>query len=492
MVKYNLSKSQYCRGKRCLKSIWLYKNRKDLIEDPSDFKAILFRQGHEVGELAQTYFENGVLIAEGLEDIQAALDKTEKALKNKVPYIYEGAFLYDGILIRADIVECHSDGTLSLIEVKSTNEVKSHHVDDVAIQKYVLTKLGFEVKSSHLMHLNRNYVRENKLDIKSLFTIFCVDDDVEHVWDEVENYLEKIRNTIFSESEPTVTVGSKCNSPYGCDFKKYCWKKIEIDSIHNLTRIKEDKRLALVEMGISKVQDIPLEAVKLSSNQMVQRQAAIEKSVVIDKDRLNKHIDQLRFPLYFLDYESVSYAIPPYAQTRPYLHLPFQYSLHVLHEPNGELSHFEFIHTEATDPRRALAKSLVGHITDDGGSVIVYHASYEKSRTEELAEIFPDLSDRLKNINSRFWDLEIPFAKRWYYDWRFGKSSSIKVVLPVLCPELSYKDLSIQDGGTASVKYMDMINSSNRKQVSKDLLAYCKLDTLAMVNILKELEAYEK
>lgn len=484
----NLSKSQYCRGKRCLKSIWLYKHRRDLAEPPSDFKTILFRQGHEVGELAQSYFPGGELIRAKHNEVEGALKQTREAIERGKTVLYEAAFLYDSILIRADIVKIHEDRAIEVIEVKSTNDVKDHHIDDVAIQKYVIENCGYKIKGCCLMHLNRNYYRSNGLDIKNLFSIVPVDSDVERRSAMIDITLKRIRRTIQEKSEPAESVGTKCTQPYDCDFKRYCWKDLSEDSIHQLTRISEDKRRLLISLGVEKIQDISTAEVKLSANQLVQKEAVDERKVVKKDKQIKTFLGELNYPLYFFDYESVSYAIPPYDNVRPYLHLPFQYSLHILNTPGGDLIHKEFIHTENTDPRRAVAEQICKDIPKDGGSVVVYHAKYERSRTEELAEAFPGLSDHLRDIVGRLWDLETPFAKRWYCDWRFGKSSSIKVVLPILCPELSYKSLAIQDGGTASVKYMEIINSKGKDRVKKELLEYCRLDTLAMAEILKFLQ----
>jgi hypothetical protein len=196
-------------------------------------------------------------------------------------------------------------------------------------------------------------------------------------------------------------------------------------------------------------------------------------------------------PLYFLDYESVAYAVPMYDGSWPYRQLTTQYSLHILDKPGAELRHKEFIHDEPSDPSRAVAEQLLKDIADDGGSIIVYHLGFEKARTEELAKALPDLADRLRSLNARMWDLESPFAKRWYWDHRFSGSSSIKSVLPVLRPDFSYVDLAIQKGDQAQTMYSKMVSmtefNQDRLKIKNALLAYCQRDSLAMYLVLKEL-----
>ena len=200
---------------------------------------------------------------------------------------------------------------------------------------------------------------------------------------------------------------------------------------------------------------------------------------------------ELIYPLYYLDYESVSYAVPKYEGSWPYKHLITQYSLHIQKTPDSALEHHEFLHNEDSDPSRDIAQSLIANIKQDKGSVIVYNKKYERGRTKELAEALPEFRDRLEDIIGRMWDLEVPFSKRWYWDQRFDGSSSIKKILPVFAPEFSYQDLEIGNGSLAQLKYAQMIelpkDSLERENIRRNLLKYCERDTLAMVMVLHQL-----
>lgn len=200
---------------------------------------------------------------------------------------------------------------------------------------------------------------------------------------------------------------------------------------------------------------------------------------------------ELNYPLYYLDYESVSYAVPKFDGSWPHKHLTTQYSLHIQRTPESKLEHFEFLHNENSDPSKALAESLLSNINADRGSVIFYYKTYERDRTKEMADMAPEYRDRLEDIIDRMWDLETLFAKRWYWDPKFEGSSSIKNVLPVFAPEFSYKDLEINKGDLAQIKFAEMIalpkGSHAREKIRQDLLKYCQRDTLAMVIILSQL-----
>ena len=109
-----------------------------------------------------------------------------------------------------------------------------------------------------------------------------------------------------------------------------------------------------------------------------------------------------------------------------------------------------------------------------------------------MGEMLPEFKEALEAVNDRIVDLIIPFKSKWYDDPRCEGSASIKAVLPVLCPELSYKELGIQEGGSAQRLWMEAVLDSKRvdekDQILNDLIEYCKLDTFAMVEIFRCLE----
>ncbi len=488
---YRLSKSQYCTGRKCLKALWLYHHKRELADPVTPFQQNIFDQGTAVGELATKYFPGGVLISESHKASDLAIAKTLKAVQEGASAIFEAGFKACNVLIRVDVLRNNNDGTWDLIEVKSTNgvEPKAHH-DDVAIQKWVLTQSGIKVKNSYLMHLNREYIRQGELDLKKLFTLEPLDEVVQGNVEEVEKYLDLIQANLNLEKEPSELIGSKCNNPYICEFKSHCWDEAQPGSIHTISRINDKKRHELMDAGIINIVDTP-DNFKWSANQQIEVDSYKRNEVHIELEALKSHLQEIRYPLYFLDYESVAYAIPRFDGSWPHKQLITQYSLHVKEKPNSEVIHKEYLHNEYSDPAETLATRLLADIKDDNGSIVIYHKTYERDRTKELAEQLPELSIPLNQLIDRMWDLEVPFAKRWYWDPKFNGSSSIKNVLPVFVPEFSYKDLDIQKGDVAQMEYGRMIemekDSPERQQIRKALLKYCERDTLAMVIILERL-----
>ena len=384
-----------------------------------------------------------------------------------------------------DILKRNDDGTFDLIEVKSNTSLKKEHLPDCAIQLYVLQNLGIQIRQVCVMYLNREYVRRGELDLSQLFVIQAINDKIKEELENVPKYLNEISLVLSKNEEPFWRIGSICNNPYPCEFKKYCWKEVSNKSIHSISRITDKQRQYLIDIGVNLISDVP-DDFKLSIPQKIQVDCEKSQTKLIDENSIKEHLSHLQYPLYFLDFETYGYAVPQYEGTRPYQHLPFQYSLHVKQNPNAELVHYEFLFDKKENPSHALAEHLIQHIGLTG-SIVVYYASFEGSRIKEMAAEFSDLSVQLQLIHNRLWDLQIPFAKKWYCAPDFNGSASIKNVLPVLVPELSYSTLEIQKGDIAQLKYSELINlpqeSAERNKIKNALLEYCGLDTLAMVYI---------
>ncbi len=255
-----------------------------------------------------------------------------------------------------------------------------------------------------------------------------------------------------------------------------------------------ERKFELYYSNILKFENISKEF-KLSKNQKIQIECELNEQSIINKEKLNAFIIDLNYPLHFLDFETFNTAIPIFENTRPYQQLVFQYSLHIKESNKNTVDHYEFLaETDGSDPRIKFIKQLIKNCKTQG-DILVYNISFERSKLLELAETFPEFSKPLKAITERMKDLMIPFQKKWYYTPKMKGSYSIKNILPALVPELSYQSLNIKEGATASLTISQMIEGNFKgdlDQTKKDLLEYCKLDTLAMVKILEKIDAVLK
>ena len=262
-------------------------------------------------------------------------------------------------------------------------------------------------------------------------------------------------------------------------------------SIFNLYSMHKAQKFEIYEQGIIQYDDIP-EDYSLDAVQRLQVDTSKTKTPYIDKEIINDFLNTIEYPINFFDFETFQNAIPRFDGQRPYMQIPFQYSLHILHE-DGTLEHKEFLGDENSDPREALIEQMLQDITPTG-SIVAYNQGFEKGRIKELAMFSEMRHDDLLALNERFVDLIVPFRRRGYYHPDFNGSFSIKAVLPAMFPnddELDYKKLgSIQNGNAAMDTFANLHlieDKSKINEIKKDLLAYCRLDTLAMVRIWEKL-----
>ena len=481
-----LSKSLFIRGLQCHKSLYLHKYHPELKDEVSAEQEAKFQMGTNVGINAQKLFAGGVEILWDDSSLSNQIKRTKAEIENGTKVIYEAAFSYDNVFVKADILRKTKDGW-EIYEVKGSTGVKDVYYDDVAIQYYVLNGSGLPVSKAFLVHINNQYVRKGEIEVDKLFTIQDFSNDVIEKQKSIKNEIDKMRKILKSQ-EPNIDIGEHCNDPYDCDFCGYCWKHIPEHSVFVLKGIGPNK-FDLYRQGIIRLEDIPIDI--LPESQKIQLEGILLKKDVINKAAIKEFLDTLWFPICFLDFETTFMVpIPMFDETRPYQQVPFQYSLHYLQSENAPLQHYEYLAPARVDPRKELLEKLLSKIPKDA-CVLVYNKTFEIGVLNDLAKWFPEYSDQIKNIIRNIQDLMIPFRRKDIYRWEMEGSYSIKYVLPALVSELSYEDMEISDGGMASNAYLSMWEIQDTSEIEKirnALLEYCKMDTLAMVQILKKLK----
>ncbi len=472
-----LSKSRYCAGLQCHRLLYTKAHDPDSIPEPDAFTQYLFDQGTATGELATNFFPGGTVIP--AFPIDESIQKTQEALENEAEHIFEAAFNFENIHVKVDVLRNLGDNKFDIIEVKSGTSVKDVHLDDLTIQKYVLEGNGMEVNSTILMHMNKEYRHPGG----ELFVLSDQTEKVNKRMLQVSDNLEKMRNMLSRDKPPESRIGPQCKKPYDCALRPQCWQHIPEMSIFNIPGFRG--KWDYYNQGIILLEDVPEDFMGTPS-QMPFIYSFRNGKPHIDEKGLQDMLDELQEPIYFMDFETLQLAAPKYNGTKPWQQHTIQWSVHVLQ--GEELRHHEFIHTEDSDPRELFIQSLL-EVLGDSGSIVVYSASFEGGRLKEIAEAFPRYQEQIDNVLSRLWDQLVVFRK-YYCDSKFKGSNSIKNVLPVLVPKLSYKNLEVQEGGAAMVEYARMIalpDGEEKEVIKHNLLEYCKLDTLAMVEINKVL-----
>ena len=482
----NLSKSKLIAYRQCPKRLWLEIHAPELREDSATAQ-MNFMIGYAVGDIAQQLYdpnENRQIIDAQAEGYPQAFARTQALLTANRP-IFEAGFCAEGGMAFADIMLPNADGSWRMVEVKSSTSVKDYHKDDIAIQSYIAKNAGVNLSNVALAHIDSNWIYQGNHDYRGLL----VERDLTALADEkateVKQWIAGAQSTIALDSEPQIDAGVHCFSPYDCGFYNYCTQgapQAEFP-INWLPRASQKIKTWAQDNDEIEAANVPDELLNLKQQRV--KYATINQTPYFDKVATQAELKQYKRPIYFIDFETINFAVPIWSGTRPYQQIPFQFSAHKI-PANGELTHQEFLDTTGADPMCGFAEKLI-QACELSGAVFVYSAGFEKARIRELAERFPELRKPLLGINARIVDL-LPIARNHYYHPSQQGSWSIKKILPAIAPELSYDDLEgVQHGGGAMEAYTEAIHpdtpAERRAQLHEQLLRYCELDTYAMIKI---------
>lgn len=425
-------------------------------------------------------------------DVERYVKRLERFQPNERQAVeLQRTFQTEDMLVRSDIVVTDQDtGVIDIYEVKAAAQVKEEHYDDVAFQRLVAEKAGAIVGRCYVVTMNGEYVRRGEIDPEQLFTITDITEEVEARMDLTARQAREA--ILYLDSVPVASLLDYCKeNRLNCNFIRLHFPDLPDYTIFDISYLKTEKRRELLERNIVAIVDVP-DDFPLSEKQRRQVSAARSGEIVIDREEIRRRMDAWQYPMHFLDYETFWYAIPQFDGLRPFQQMCFQYSLHTIDAPGAEPRHTEFLVRDGEpNPPLAIARSLREAMSAGIGTVFVWYESFEKTRNSEMAEMFPEFAEFFEEVNRKTCDLMKIFADRLYIHPEFKGRSSIKKVLPVLCPHLSYSDLGIGEGMTASISWFHAVtrnlDESEKQRIFQDLLEYCTLDTWAMIEIYNHL-----
>ena len=487
MGKHLLSKSSFIKGIQCEKQLFLYKYHYDWMDKVSESLQAVFKRGTDIGVLAQELFPGGVIATDDPKKSDAAVNKTRKLIDENCEVIYEAAFLFDGILVISDII-VKNENKWKVYEVKSSTSISDTYLIDAAVQYYVLSNSSVEIEDISIIYINNQFVRSGEIDIHSLFNVESVMNLIIPKQEFIEKETLRLKEVLKGKNIPEIPIGTQCFDPYTCSFLGHCWDNVPEYSVFDIANLKMQKKFELYNNGIVNLEDIP-EDNDLNDNQRMQVDSHVTNKSIIKKKEIKEFLNTIKYPVYFMDFETFMPAVPLFNNSRPYQQIPFQYSLHYKKKSGSEPVHYEFLAEANRDPRQKFLIKLLND-TKDNGTILVYNKSFEITRLKEMAKDFPEFAYEIEERISRIVDLMFPFQKKYYYKPEMKGSYSIKKVLPALIPELKYDDLEIKEGGTASSAFESLYYESDLfkiEEIRTNLLNYCKMDTLAMVEILNHL-----
>ena len=483
-----LSKSRYLHGLQCPKFLWMEVYEPNKLPKVDEILQHRFDQGHLVGELAKGVYPNGINIE--AEDFEENLKKSKEFLAKRKP-LFEVAFKNSRIYSRADILVPVNSDEWDIVEVKSSTSPKPEHIHDLAFQKYCYEQEGLNIRKCFLMHINGKYIRNGKINPKELFLQKDVDVNVAEASKNIKENIAYFLQIMDNSSPPKEKVCANCTGPNNCAYPEEFWSFLPENNIFCLYRCGK-KGIELYERDILSIKDIPA-GFNLSANQNIQKKCEETGKPHIEQKKIKSFLNDLEYPLHFLDFETYSIAVPLLDGTSPYQQIPFQFSLHILASMDSKSEHHSFLADGSEDPRIQFMKALKS-VIGNKGSVIVYNQPFENRILNELQRDFPD-QDWMQSVSGRFVDLLIPFRQFYYYNPKQQGSASIKEVLPAVTGK-AYTDLEIASGESANIQFLYMAHGATDgskpsaeevKKIIENLLKYCKLDTEGMIEILKVL-----
>ena len=491
--QFKLSKSKLLAYRQCPKRLWLQTHRPELAVVDAATSAVM-ASGTNAGEVFRSLYANGVLIDD--ENLGDALASTRAILgADPTRPIFEATFEANDVLVRVDMLAPSENG-YHLVEVKSSTSVKDYHLDDAAIQTWVTTIAGVQVTRTAIAHINNRFVYPGDNQYAGLFVEKTVDEQVSERLPEVIHWVRDAQ-AMLQGDEPSICAGAQCYDPFSCPFHGYCapaedGPEFPVEILPRSNRLVD----SLKADGYDDLLDVPSDRLDKVIHQKVLRVTKSGQAELSDEGR--RIARSLSYPRYYLDFETIAFAVPRWVGTRPYQQVPFQFSCHVELAP-GIVAPTAFLSTDGKDPRRAFAEALIEVVnprilTDmpvsgcKPGPVMVYNAPFERSRINELAAYFPDLAEKLLAINERIVDL-LPITREHYYHPEMRGSWSLKAVLPTIGADLSYDGMAVANGGMAQEAFLEMIDRETqvdrREELRQGLLDYCALDTYALLQLVE-------
>jgi hypothetical protein len=488
----SISKTDYILWRDCAKNAWLRIHKPDVYysTELTEYEQSVMEMGIEVERVARGLFPDGAIVTGSQTD---ALQETRSLIASNTPTLFQPVFEREECLAVVDVLLCEpGTNDWSIYEVKSATKVKEEHVYDLAFQVALLRRHDINLKRAFLIVLNPDYVRQHDLDIQKLFNPIDLTANVDDISETVSREMQEARNYLLNESEPQ----GPCSCIYKgrsrhCSTFYYSNPDVPDYGIHDIARIgSSPKKLKeLVDAGIFSLEDIPSN-IKLTKGQSNQLRAHRTGETIIDKEAIAKELGELTFPLHFIDYETFASAVPLFRDFSPYDQIPVQYSVHIVGSPDEEPIHRDFLHTGRGDPTRSFLDSLREHVSPFG-SAIAWNKAFECQVNDAIGRRFSPAREYIIELNDRFYDLMDIFSKQYFVHRDLRGSVSIKKVLPVLKPELSYSHLGVQDGAMASLTWGRIISGEIDDQECARLRAilrdYCALDSYGMYAIWRAL-----
>ena len=450
------SKTNFLQYLQCPKLAWTVYNIPNMFTAPDPSTEQRMLEGKVVEEYARKLFPSITLIDHS-QPLDEVITQSNDALNYSSSPICNALLSANDLIAETDILVPVED-EYDLYEVKASTKEKPEHIPDIAFQKYVAVVRGLRIRKCHLILLNNKYVRKGEINPKQLFKISDVCEGVSN-YGELNDINAQVENALLICNQaqcPEIEIGLQCTDD--CPLRNTCWREVNKfkHNIFDLYRMPTKRAVGWYKQGIIGVEEIPKDY-PLTKLQKIQVKTEKTGETYVDKKAINEFINRLKYPLYFLDFETFSSPIPLIDGSSPYQTIPFQFSLHVIEKDLAEdPKHYSWIWDAEGDPRLELLERLQS-LLGNKGSILAYHSPFEMMILKQAVKAFPKYQKWLGKILERFVDLLQPFRAFSIYHPAQKGSCSLKDVLPALTGK-DYSALEIQDGGQASRAFMGILN----------------------------------
>ena len=484
-----LSKSDFMDFLRHPALLWLKKHEPSKIPPIDSAAEQRTSSGNNFEKNAEELFPGAVKVGfNSPAEYQTMIPRTEDAWKGGAKCVVQGMHKFDDFFCITDVLEVNGDG-FTLTEIKSSNSVKPQHVTDLAFQKLVLEANGFNIHKCQVLHANADYKRNGDIDYNALTLVSDVTDKVKKILAKTEVDMSKALSVVISKVCPDLDP-LHASSNFFSDWLKIREElepRLPDNSIYKLPKISYRVAGNLIAKNI-KTKDSIKDDSLLSHGIAKYWRALTTGEQYIDTIKLKQFLDTIKYPVYYLDYETHSSPVPEWDNYSPHQQVPFQYSLHIKRSPETEIEHHEYLHQEKSCPVDKILLNLKELIRPEG-TILVWNESFEKKRNEEMGKYKSNYSKFLDNVNDRVIDLMDPFRDDVIMDPEFLGSNSIKDVSEVMLPGYSYNNLTIKDGGSAASEWVRVtFNEATDKDTTyANLKKYCERDTEVMVKLHEKL-----
>ncbi len=495
---YKLTKSNINSGLQCKKKLWFDFHEK-ILEKNNSRKII----GNNFNIIIRKKYGEGLDLSNN-KDIPDVINQTQNAINSdKFNVIYEGAFIHQDTLVRTDVL-IRKKNEWELLEAKSSKSLKPEYIPDIAIQSFIVRACKVNLSKIKLIHINGDFLYKGNNNYDGLISENEITKEVKLKEKDVLNYIDDLKSLAEKNKPcPSIPMGNHCKKPYPCIYQDKCKDdepKNNFTSYKILPWCPNDLRKYCEENKIMDLQKVP-EKFLLSNRKGFAKhyhkiiQEAHKKNEPWINPNLKKVLKKFSFPFYFMDFEYVDQGVPIVKNTKPYVKLPFQWSVHKWDSENSKIDNGKnFLKFSDHDIERQFIESLLEAV-GDSGTIFAHSAKLaEVKRLEELKEKdnCKDLADKIDELIKRIEDTLILIGENFYSPLMNGKYK-IKNIIKAIpnCP-INYEEKdNIAGGDDAQSAWFictdPKTDEREKENQKKFLLDYCRKDTLSVYYLIKYL-----